>query len=133
MIVENHPENTYTDADGLVNGERYCYTVTAVYSVCGETEHSNEDCTEMYVGIPNNGVSEVAVYPNPATSLVNITSSQEMTRITVINYVGQVVYQSELNDANSVKLNTSSFENGVYVIRIDSENGVVTKRVIIAQ
>jgi hypothetical protein len=133
LIEEGYQETTYTDSEGLVNGSSYCYTVTAVYSVCGESEASNEACISGYVGIPTNVVSNVSVYPNPATSLVNVTSSQEMTRISVINYVGQVVYQSELNNENAIQLNTSSFENGVYVVRLDTENGVVTKRVIIAQ
>jgi hypothetical protein len=30
-------------------------------------------------------------------------------------------------------LNTSSYESGVYVVRIDTENGQVTKRVTIAR
>jgi hypothetical protein len=132
LIEELWQENTYTDTEGLVDGNIYCYTVTALYSYCGESDPSNEACAG-YIGIPEFDGSSVAIYPNPATSLVNITSSVEMTRITVTNYIGQVVYQSDLNDDTSVKLNTGSYENGVYVIRLDSESGVVTKRVIIAQ
>ena len=86
-----------------------------------------------FVDIPELGVADVTLYPNPATSLVNISSSQELTSIIVTNYVGQVVYQSDLNNETAVQLNTSSFNNGVYVVRLESENGVVTKRVIIAQ
>jgi hypothetical protein len=83
----------------------------------------------------NNSLEDgmTALYPNPATDRVTISSSLEMTRITVINYVGQVIYRSELNDVNSLDLNTGNYDAGVYVVRIDTENGVVTKRLAIAK
>ncbi|PLX12525.1 MAG: hypothetical protein C0598_05780, partial [Marinilabiliales bacterium] len=31
----------------------------------------------------------------------------------------------------SITLNTSSYENGVYVVKLETENGVITKRVTI--
>lgn len=132
LLVEGVQENTYTDTEGLEGGNVYCYEITSVYSYCGESDPSNEACAG-FVGIAEFDDSNVVLYPNPATSFVNITSSVEMTRITVTNYVGQVVYMSDLNDETSVKLNTASFNNGVYVVRLESENGIVTKRVIIAQ
>ncbi|PKP31649.1 MAG: hypothetical protein CVT99_07800, partial [Bacteroidetes bacterium HGW-Bacteroidetes-16] len=33
----------------------------------------------------------------------------------------------------AVELNTSSYEAGVYVVQINTENGLVTKRVVISQ
>ena len=69
-----------------------------------------------------------ALYPNPATDVVNVTSSQAMTRITVINYVGQVVYDKELNDEHSLTLNGATLDAGVYIVKITTENGLVTKR-----
>ena len=132
LLVEGVQENMYTDTEGLEAGTLYCYEVTAIYSYCGESDPSNEACAG-FVGIPNFDGSSVSLYPNPATSFVNISSEVDMTRITVTNYVGQVVYQSDLNDATSVRLNTGSYENGVYIVRLDSESGIVTKRVIIAQ
>ncbi|NQU31990.1 MAG: T9SS type A sorting domain-containing protein, partial [Bacteroidetes bacterium] len=72
------------------------------------------------------------VYPNPAQNMVTVSSSVSMTQLTVTNYVGQVVYTSKVN-ATSVELNTSSYQAGVYLVKIDTDNGVVTKRVIISR
>ncbi|MBL6944876.1 MAG: T9SS type A sorting domain-containing protein, partial [Bacteroidales bacterium] len=52
---------------------------------------------------------------------------------TVTNYVGQVVYTGQMNDATSMTLNTGSYQAGVYLVKINTENGVVTKRVIITR
>ena len=124
-IAENHYEDTPNAAPGY-----FCYTVTAVYSICGETDPSNEACIDIPVSVNELGANEVSVYPNPANDRVNIVC-QDMKDITVFNYVGQVVFRSDLGQANSTQLNTSKYESGVYVVRISTENGVVTKRVII--
>ena len=64
---------------------------------------------------------------------VNITSSQAMSHITIVNYVGQVVYDAEITDQNALTLNTGSYDAGIYVVRITTSNGVVTKRMTITK
>ena len=141
---EGATDFSYMDDDPF--GDEYpyevCYQVTAVW------ESDTDQCESMpatsvipiydYVCIMVTGIDNplagdmTALYPNPATDRVNVTSSQQMQRITVVNYVGQVVYNAELNDDYQITLNTSSFDAGVYVVRIDKENGIVTKRLTIA-
>ncbi|NOX86051.1 MAG: T9SS type A sorting domain-containing protein [Chlorobi bacterium] len=74
-----------------------------------------------------------SLYPNPARELVNITSSQTMSHITIVNYVGQVVYDADITDQTKVTLNTGSYDAGVYVVRISTDNGIVTKRMTITK
>jgi uncharacterized protein (TIGR02145 family) len=69
---------------------------------------------------------EVIVYPNPATDLINIVSSKEIKGISVFNYVGQVVYYG-----NETQINTGNFESGVYIVRIETCNCIVTHKVTI--
>jgi len=123
------PDNYY-DYDEMQIGDQ-CYTVTAEYSYCGESDHSNEACIDITVGIDEIGENEVSLYPNPASSRVNVTSIHEMTRLTVTNYVGQIVYRENVTGSTRVELNTSSYQAGVYLVKIETESGVVTKRVII--
>ena len=139
-------EYSYYDEDPYPGSYPY-----DVYYRLSATWESDTDCCESpwaldasfplndYVHILITGLEDqyaeavTNLYPNPATDLVNVTSSQAMTHITVINYVGQVVYDAELGNTLSAELNTSSYESGVYVVQIDTENGVITKRVTIAR
>jgi hypothetical protein len=121
----------------------YCYQVTAVWESATDYCESApapakllpmNDHVCVVVTDVNDPTAEVFnLYPNPANDRVNITSSQAMTDITVYNYVGQVVHRSELSGANTLTLNTGNYEAGVYVVRINTENGVVTRRVTITR
>jgi hypothetical protein len=71
------------------------------------------------------------MFPNPATNNVTIEAAG-MNRITVINAVGQVVYDAEIDNPKS-QFNVASFEAGVYMVRINTENGVATKRLTIVR
>ena len=74
-----------------------------------------------------------ALYPNPASDRVNIASSYEISRITIVNYVGQVVYDAEINAERSLTLNTATYDAGVYIVKIETDNGMVTKRLAITK
>ncbi len=133
----------YFDAYPNVSiGETYNYKVTAHYaSDTDECESADamdvpldfDYVTVLITGIDNpNELSLTNVYPNPAQDNVTVTSSLPMTQITVTNYVGQVVYTQAVN-TTSHELNTSSYQAGVYLVKIDTENGVTTKRVVITR
>jgi hypothetical protein len=141
--VEGQLSYCYFDAVPAVDIQKgYFYQVTATWasatdaceSAPGLKLASTDDYVYVFVtGIDNPDAMLTNLYPNPATDNVTVSSSQEMTRLTVINYVGQVVYESEVNNMTSVTLNTSSYENGVYIVKVETSNGVVTKRVVISK
>ena len=122
----------------------YYYMVTSSYA--SETD-ACESAPAMALEIPEddfvyvfvtgiddpNSIALTNLYPNPAQDNVTVTSSVPMNKLTVTNYVGQVVYTGEMFDATSVELNTSSYQAGVYLVKIDTDNGVVTKQVVITR
>jgi len=143
--VENEMEYSYYDENPYPGMEIYnvCYQVTSVWE--SETDYCESMPASSIVPIYdfvcvditsiNTSLEDgmTALYPNPATDRVTISSSLEMSRITIVNYVGQVIYRAELNDVTSIDLNTGNYDAGVYVVRIDTENGIVTKRMAIAK
>jgi hypothetical protein len=141
--VEGQGSYCYFDAYPNVSIDLgYNYMVTAHYTSdtdeCESTPAMDSDLVEDYVYVfitglnDPNAASLTNVYPNPAQDNVTVSSSLPMTQITVTNYVGQVVYTQKL-DATSHALNTSSYQAGVYLVKIDTENGVTTKRVVITR
>ena len=69
----------------------------------------------------------VAVYPNPTTGNVNIMALG-ITHITVMNTLGQVVYDSHV-DGNMTTLDMSPYQASVYMVRVTTENGESVKLV----
>ena len=71
------------------------------------------------------------LYPNPATSVVNINTNFVISNVKVINYVGQVIF--ETNPAQEgFQINTSNLVSGMYFVQIESNEGyVITKRLTI--
>ena len=72
----------------------------------------------------------IQVYPNPTTNLVNIQSEFTIKSITVYNIAGQVIL-NESTDNTTYRVNTSNFDTGIYLFRIETEEGSIAKRVII--
>ncbi len=70
------------------------------------------------------------MYPNPTTNLVNIQSEFTIKSITVYNIAGQVIL-NESTDHTTYRVNTSNFDTGIYLFRIETEEGSIAKRVII--
>ena len=90
---------------------------------------SNEACAG-FVGIPDLDATEANLYPNPARDQITI-EAVNMTRLHIVNYVGQVVYDAEFDNTQSRDLNTANYQSGVYVARIYTEAGIITKRFVI--
>ena len=68
-----------------------------------------------------------SVYPNPTDGNVTI-EAEGMQRLTVVNELGQVVYDAEVNN-DTETLDMSQYGVGVYMIRIYTVNGIGVKRV----
>jgi hypothetical protein len=73
---------------------------------------------------------EMLVYPNPASSQVNVQSNLTINRLTIYNHIGQAVKEVFTNET-SVRVNAESFESGVYFIRIETANGYTTQKLVI--
>ncbi len=115
---------------GLVYDHTYLAEVSAVYDG-GESDRIALEF--LYVGVSEILENSISIFPNPAIENVNIKSDFNITDIAVYDYVGKLIYTIENSNTKHVVLNTSSYRAGMYIVRINTENGVVTKRVIITK
>ena len=104
--------------------------------------HAISDADEYALLFTNfnimNGVSveefsnETIIFPNPANNVLNINANSNISRVEVFNMMGQMVGSYTANDVNT-QINTANFANGVYTVRIATENGTVTKKFTVAR
>ena len=83
------------------------------------------------VGVENHEM-DATIYPNPANNVLNINANSNINRVEVYNMMGQMVGSYTANDMNT-QINTTSFANGVYTVKISTENGTTTTKFTVAR
>ena len=136
--VDFFPAGTtsYTDYTANEDGGEYTYTIRVVYGGEPDVTLWAMSCGDVVnVTVQPWGIGEVSVntlvYPNPTNGTVTI-EAQGMTHITVVNTIGQVVYDADIN-ADMTQLNLGQFNAGLYLIRINTEAGMTVERVTVVK
>jgi hypothetical protein len=125
-LLDFTTSTTYTHEDPGY-GE-HCYYVTAVYDE-GESEPTDTEC-ETLVGLEDNLVAQTQIFPNPATSVVNIKSDYTISNLVIYNFAGQLILNEQVSSSNHT-VNVSNFNPGVYIFQIDTDQGRLTERIVI--
>lgn len=124
--------------DGINNGYGAGYITLS--NAAGQVFRNNGDFgkqVSFYINVTSNGSGEVGIddvaaanislYPNPATSLLNIESNQTIREVVVFDMAGRNVMSLE-GDIHQIA--TSNLSNGIYTIRVITENGMATQKFV---
>jgi hypothetical protein len=108
--------------------ENHCYTVKAVHAAFSISNGSMESAVTAEACADPTGISPattegIKVYPNPASNFINVVTTSETRQITLVNYLGQVVRSVTVSGAESLKLDVSSFESGIYFVKVTAQDG----------
>ena len=110
-------------------GEHY-FTVSTICEN-GESEQSEAFEFELIEVSIEELDNDFMIYPNPASDFIKLSASRhQLSAVKVYNYLGILVEEIEVN-ANEVEINTSNYNAGIYFINIQTENGNVTKKVVV--
>jgi len=63
------------------------------------------------------------LYPNPAREQLTVRSTGNISNVEVFNLTGHKVYDANVND-NSAVINVSGFNRGIYILRVQTEQGI---------
>jgi len=79
-------------------------------------------------------VSTFSLHPNPATDQLSLSGLSEMGivhKVEVLNINGQSVYEQKIGEEKSeIELNVSQFPKGIYILKVDTENGQEVKKFV---
>ena len=128
-VLENitAPASEYTDVDVPIGV--HTYYVTAVYDE-GESDPSNTVTVDIITSVPEMDAGRMVIYPNPAANRVYVESESDIISVVLYTYLGQVVTTLE-PAMNKAVLDVSNREPGIYFVRIETEQGIVTKKITI--
>ena len=88
----------------------------------------NNDCKDDAVNELD--TDKVQVYPNPTTGLLNVSGNGTMC-ITVSNMLGQRLMETSAEDRATIDL--SHYGQGIYLLSIETANGVTVQKVSVGK
>lgn len=131
--ADEYSANMYASSLSTITGD-------ADYAM-GYASSQDGEWTTFIVALPVQGGTEsiveaeahVALYPNPATTQVNVAVDSRINSISVVNAMGQVVYTQNNVNSNNVTINTNDFAAGIYFVNVVTDDAQITKRVSIVK
>lgn len=111
-------------------------SVTSTYTVIGTDANSCSNSANFTQNVNactgiakvNAALAAVQIYPNPFQSEFTIQLSEQAT-VNVVNALGQIVYQADLNAGNT-SIDLSSQITGLYFVQIKQGSDIKTLKVI---
>jgi hypothetical protein len=122
--------NFFTDENTstlLMNETGTCWSAYYIENVCVAV-----DPTECEYLLSTSSVSPkplLQVYPNPANEAVTIRSDQPIGKIEVVDCMGRIVVIEEHRRQTTIRLSISNLNQGVYVLRVFSNNSFSTHKI----
>lgn len=128
-FIDHVPDTNYSYT--YQGGTEISFVVTAMYESC-ESEHSNQ--AYLWIGINEFDHSgEIRIFPNPANDEINIESSVSISTLCLLDLSGRKLFCNEKIGVKHFTLDVSSYDLGIYLLRIDTEQGEFVRKVIIAR
>jgi len=122
--------STYTLPDGTTTDSSGTYSFQYTTSSGCDSIYSLILTEEICAGLTNSAIVGFEIYPNPSSGILHINNTPKGSRIKLINTLGQVLVKMDSDDAQT-SLDMSRFANGLYTIILESDGGMVTRKVLI--
>ena len=129
IVVSGTPRHVFE------NLEAYAEYNLRVQSICDTDNLSGWSnvltAIAQGVGIEDHTLdNSVTVYPNPTSGVVQIENGEwRMENVEVYDAYGKLLFTVEVN-GNAAALDLTGYAKGIYFVKVTTDNGVVTKRVV---
>ena len=130
LMADNLNDTYYSNED-----EDICYNaktaeVVAVYED-GKTSVGVAMIIVRDTNVEETTCGNISVYPNPARDFVKVsTDNSQQSTVKVYNTLGMLVEEIEIN-SNETEINVSDYNPGIYFFNIQTENGNVTRKIVV--
>ena len=140
--IESQLYYEYRDNLATDDHDDVYYRLTAFYLAdTGETCESDyatalNDPEQNYISIDltsteENLESSLKLYPNPTNGLISI-ELEGLQKVMVYNALGQVLLNKEAN-SDALQVDLSGFEDGLYWVKVMTQNGTAVKPFVISR
>ena len=77
-------------------------------------------------GVSSQQLENVNMYPNPVENKLFINSKETLNKVEIFNLLGKKV----LSTTNTKSIDVSSLSKSVYLVKISSDKGISTKKLV---
>jgi len=132
QITEN-----YYHLTGLISNTTYQWAVKAV---CSDSDNSAFTAGYNFTTLGKKALKsnvedikagEIDIYPNPATSMFTLRANVVIKNLTLISLSSGIVALSDKKAENEKAYYIGNLPKGTYILRAETENGTISKRIII--
>ena len=116
---------------------RISYSVDGAIDPCGQSTYGEVEDYLINItassGLTENPLDAISVYPNPTENELFVDMQNietDVTSIEILDLSGKVLQVVPANQGSIMKMNTSNLAQGMYQIRILSDDYAVTKRFV---
>jgi hypothetical protein len=85
--------------------------------------------TKCTADIDETSSIDITIAPNPTEGLIVISAS-ELSRIDILNMQGQLIISHLVQGIETLEIDLSKFENGIYLINAYGEDSMEIKKII---
>ena len=134
--------NTYTYyPGGLTNNiivvNPTVSTTYLVYGTLNQCSNSNQiditvqNCTSIEKN--NDFLHDFKLFPNPANNFITIDLGNKTGTIEIINSMGSIIFQEDLNGINLLNINLNNWTKGIYFVKYSNKNNNLKVKKFIIQ
>ena len=155
MLIDSVPSTSTVYSDSLFpqNGDSISYLIDVSHSG-GDCDASIKKGQQPFVVITKSSksnssdrkghfftsVSEnqydktIVVYPNPSSGIFTVQSSQsKILGLNIYNVLGEMVYQTTVNNMHKTEIAIPGIANGIYQIHIVTDQGTTNRKIMISK
>lgn len=119
------------------NSDSYFATEPGLYNQvktnmngCSDSSAVGYELILCNVGLNENSVVSLNIYPNPVTDLLTVNSNFPIISYRIVDIEGKLINSRNITDLTEIKIETTDLRRGVYFIEVRTINGMVQQKLI---
>jgi hypothetical protein len=100
------------------------------YYTLKQTDRNGKNKILKSVAVNCNRVTEFAIHPNPSTGIVSIDGAEQNGDLIITDVFGKIVFQTKVTGERT-EIDLSNQLNGIYFVKVISENGITSNKIVV--
>ena len=125
-VVSGATNISHYEISGVLPGQSVTFTLT---NAVGISCFQSISVTCSNLANESFEIDDFQSFPNPVSNVLNLSSSQTINNVAIINTLGQVVL-NQIYNSKSIQIDMSRFTSGIYMLKLSADSKSKTIKII---